>query len=169
MQYYGVFTALLFVKESYLREMESSWKILQSLQSTFPNNFCPTPTLSSHHQGGSNSGIHQDPSSFVYALKNGIAMIRKFICDVLETLSVCIFGRGQFANNNIRFTNPLNYFGSGGGNDLQSNGSFEEGRGRVLGTSSLDDDDDWNGLPLVSASSSGGRQRDHQRHVSRLV
>ena len=168
MQYYGVFTTLLFVKESYLREIESSWKALQTLQSTLPNNFCPTPSLSSHFQGGSSSDINQDVSSFAYALKNGIAMIWKFVSDVIETLIVCVLGRGQSANDNIRFANPLNYSFCRRDNDLHGSSSLGKGGGRVLGTT-LDNDDDWSGLPLVASSSSGGRQRDHPRHISRLV
>jgi membrane associated rhomboid family serine protease len=139
LQYYGVFQHLL-VSDHFLREMES-WSGLNWLTSL--QSFCATPS-------GNVLSRQPGASSLLHAIRNGVGMLFKLLRDVLETLRVCIFGRGHSSNGNIRFT-PLSQveLGGGGGGG---------GGGRVLGTS-LEEDDDWGGLPTTG----------DRGHVSRLV
>jgi hypothetical protein len=70
-------------------------------------------------------------------------MVFKFIRDVLETLKVCIFGRGRNVNSNIQL--DIATHGWGGGNTLGA--GADDAR-------AIDDDDEWGGLPPMPAQES---------------
>lgn len=78
--------------DSYVRQMEE-WNLLRWLVN-LPS-FCPTPNTSGNRHTESATGM-------VGLVKRGGATVIKFVRDVLETLMVCIFGRGNRRNANIR-------------------------------------------------------------------
>lgn len=75
----------------------------------------------------------QDPESLMHLVNSGCRNVLKIIGYIVETLSVCIFGRGHRWNNNIRLWR-----------------STEMSGGRML-SSSLEDDEEWGGLPTTAS------------------
>lgn len=75
----------------------------------------------------------QDPEAFIHLMNSGCLSVGKVIGYVLETLSICIFGRGHRWNSNIRLWR-----------------STEKSGGRTL-SSSLEDDEEWGGLPTIAS------------------
>jgi hypothetical protein len=133
LQFYGILDCIL-VGEAYLHEMES-WSALQWLVNR-PNFAAATPSGSSQS--------HQEPSALIRSLWKGVSMVFKFIRDVLETLKVCIFGRGRNVNSNIQLDIGT-HGGWGGGNTLGAGADD---------TRAIDDDDEWGGLPPMPAQES---------------
>ena len=121
LQSYGILD-FLFVSDAYLQEMER-WNSLRLL--TSQPSFVATPV--SLETGPRDSG------SLQRALGNGIRVATTFLKNVLETLFVCIFGRGSDANDNIQlglpFTMPT-----------------------ADNTIEFDEEDDWVGLPPMPGS-----------------
>lgn len=125
LQLYGVLDGMFMVGDEYIAAMES-WERLRFLTSL--NGFVKVPAPSSD---GSQSG--RDLAALGGAVLGSFKTVWKFVKDVLETIKVCIFGRGRAANENIRFGT--------GSTDVES--AVDGGSGH----SSLMDDDDWVGLP----------------------
>jgi len=135
LQSYGVLD-FLFVSEAYLQEMEK-WTSLRLL--SLQPNFVATPvSLETDQQA-------RDTVSLRRALTNGLRLVCTFLKNILETIIVCIFGRGSDANDNIQLGWPL----ASGGGAAYDDSEFEE-------------EDDWVGLPPMS----GPADRDVE---SRLV
>ena len=125
--------------DSYLKDMES-WSSLQRVVNR--PNFVVSPANA--------SGIHFrfESGSIFRSLLQGLLMIFKFVHDVLETILVCVFGRGRLANANVRILGSHrdwpNFGGSSSsaGNNTAAVGDLIEG---------IDEDEDWVGLPPMPA------------------
>jgi membrane associated rhomboid family serine protease len=127
LQSYGFFEFIL-VGESFMMEMES-WSALRWM--TALPNFVSTSSVAGL--------LHQEPSALLHSLRKGIWMVFKFVRDILETVLVCIFGRGHRFNSNTRLWNAANTTSDGG---------------RILGSANhnaLEDDEEWVGLPTVAS------------------
>jgi rhomboid domain-containing protein 1 len=83
--------------------------------------------------GASENRHFQDPQSLMQLVNSSCRSVGKVIGYVLETLSVCIFGRGYRWNSNIRLWRSTDMSG-----------------GRML-SSSLEDDKEWGGLPAIAS------------------
>lgn len=122
LQYYGVLDYVI-VSESYLQYMEN-WNAMRWI--TNRPNFISTPS------DGATS-FQQEPSALGRSLRKGFWMILRFTHNIIETIWVCIFGRGNTLNLNIRL------------------GSWPFSRGSTGSSSSdveaVDEEDDWVGLP----------------------
>eukprot|EP00957_Ditylum_brightwellii_P161553 12300454-Ditylum_brightwellii.AAC.1 len=93
-------------------------------------------------------GSRRNPSMLWSAIKRAFAMVWKFVRDVMETIKVCIFGRGRDANSNIQLGGDVEALWGSGGRSISGAG---EGGG-------VDSDDDWVGLPPMPEST--GRDTD---------
>jgi rhomboid domain-containing protein 1 len=116
LQFFGVFDAIL-VSDAYLQEMEK-WNGLRFL--TGQPSFVATPI--------SLDAAPRDPVAFRRALGTGIQTLVTFVGNILETILVCIVGRGRDASNNIQMGWPS------AGRTGDAVAEFEE-------------EDDWVGLP----------------------
>jgi rhomboid domain-containing protein 1 len=123
LQSYGVLD-VLFVSEAYLQGMEK-WSSLRLL--TSQPNFVATPVTLENES--------RDAVSLRRALGNGLRMIWTFVKNVLETLVVCICGRGSEANDNIQL-------GGARGASTPTTGAAT-----VDVDAGFDEEDDWVGLP----------------------
>lgn len=83
----------------------------------------------------------QEPVALLHSLRTGVRTIVRLVKNVLETFSVCIFGRGRRWYANIR----LPCWDAGG-----SYSGLSSSEGRVLGTP-LEEDEDWGGLPTMAS------------------
>ncbi len=75
----------------------------------------------------------QEPSALFHSMAGGCRSVRRIIGHVIETLSVCIFGRGYRWNSNIRLWT-----------------SKDSSGGQRVG-SALEDDEEWGGLPTIAS------------------
>lgn len=123
LQSYGVLD-ILFVSDNYLQEMEK-WSSLRLL--TSQPNFVATPVSLGQE------GSQRDPVSLRRALGNGLRVVGTFLKNIIETIVVCIFGRGSAANDNIQLGWPL-ATSTGGTADVDVD---------------LEEEDDWVGLPAM--------------------
>jgi hypothetical protein len=115
---------IILVSDSYLQEMEK-WNCLRFL--TGQQSFVATPVSSL-------DASPRDPAAFRRALGSGIQTLVTFVRNILETLLVCIVGRGRDANDNIQ----LGWWPSSAGR-----------RGDAV--ADFDEEDDWVGLPPMSS------------------
>lgn len=130
---YGVLDGTFMVGDEYVAAMEN-WEGLRFL--TGLSGFVKVPSPSS----SDGSQLGRDPAALLGAVWGAVKAVWKFARDVLETIQVCIFGRGRAANANVRFGSA-----AGGAADVESavDGPVAIG----AGDTSLLDDDDWVGLP----------------------
>jgi rhomboid domain-containing protein 1 len=125
LQFFGVLDVIL-VSDAYLQEMEK-WNGLRLL--TSQPNFVPTPV-------SLETAPQRDPAAFRRALGSGVQVLGTFLKNILETILVCIFGRGRDANDNIQLGWPL---ATPTRRTDDADTEFEE-------------EDDWVGLPPLSGS-----------------
>ena len=138
LELYG-FLTFLHVSDSFLNDMDS-WRSLQWFTSR--PNFVKTPS----NVGGANFQL--EPGALCQSLLKGAGLVVKFVRDILETLLVCVFGRGRIANANVRL------FGSSRGWSFFGSGTASGGPGSVgvrEYADGIDEDDDWVGLPPMPA------------------
>lgn len=124
MKYYGLLQFTSVGAET------DSWTVFSWL-ARYPA-FAPAPS------GGGEVRLFQEPLALVHSLRQFIRSMFKLLSNVLETVSVCLFGRGHRLNSNSRLpwwsTSTTNTTG-----------------GHVLGSARpLEEDEDWIGLPTVS-------------------
>lgn len=93
LQFYA-FLDIVFVSQAYLQEMEK-WNGLRWL-TTRPT-FVATPVMSLD-----TAQQHTDPVSLLRGMRSIIRAIGTFAKNVLDTIVVAIFGRGQGSNENIQ-------------------------------------------------------------------
>lgn len=92
LQVYGVLNPIILPSHDYLRKLELQSSFLQQLSSK--PGYIMTPSEEELRQFMHVSG------SLRTAIRNGICMIWTFICNVAETIKVCLFGYGSNNNNN---------------------------------------------------------------------
>jgi membrane associated rhomboid family serine protease len=86
--------------------------------------------------------VFQEPMALVHSVRGGCWTLWKTVGHILEAVSVCIFGRGQQRwNANIRLPQWTT-------TNADASTSSE---GHVLGTTSLEDDEEWGGLPTIAS------------------
>ena len=146
LEYYGVLTCI-FPGEAYLHSFEASprWQWL-----VHRSNFVATPTGS--------ASIQREPTGLWQALCHGVAFLFKCIRDVIEAISVCIFGRGHRLNSNIslgRFWPTRSRTSDDGSENGHRLGSGV-GEMEVF----LEEQDDWVGLPPSSEATSERQEQD---------
>ncbi|KAG7369610.1 rhomboid family protein [Nitzschia inconspicua] len=103
LQYFGVLDHTFLMSDAYLIDMENH-HFLRPLV-TMPT-FVPTSQGSNGQYTGRSGGglVLTTPIRTVCrSVKRLLGVIYKFVADVIETIIVCIFGRGAAANANIRF------------------------------------------------------------------
>lgn len=83
----------------------------------------------------------QEPSAVVHSIRGGCRTACRFVGHILETFSVCLLGRGQRLNANIRLPQWTT-------NAISTSPTSSEGH--VLG-SALEDDEEWGGLPTMAS------------------
>mmetsp|Transcript_25522 Transcript_25522/g.33844 ORF Transcript_25522/g.33844 Transcript_25522/m.33844 type:complete len:342 (+) Transcript_25522:213-1238(+) len=146
MQLYGLLDLVILPSDDYLRKMEEWPSIVKIMNlpssSQYRVQFVKTPFTSE------GDGSRRNPSMLWSAIKRAFAMVWKFVRDVMETIKVCIFGRGRDANSNIQLGGDVEALWGSGGRSISGAG---EGGG-------VDSDDDWVGLPPMPEST--GRDTD---------
>jgi len=87
----------------------------------------------------------QDPSNLAHSMRGGVRTVVGMVKNLFEALVVCIFGRGHRLNANIQL--PQWSFRS-------NTNEFPSSEGHVLG-SSLEEDEEWGGLPTIASLEKG--------------
>ena len=139
LQSFGAFD-VLFVSQAYLQEMET-WNSLRPL-TTLPN-FVATPTISLE------TTVQQrdSPVRLLAAMRSGLLFVGTFCKNIVETIQVGIFGRGNDVNDNIQLGWP-------------SETTVSTQVALAIDNEGFDEEDDWVGLPPLD---------DANRDVSRIV
>jgi hypothetical protein len=144
MEIYGLLDFVL-VNNSYLHEMEQ-WDLLRPF--TCKENFVATPTTNNNSNSNSNTtSDHQfrrDPRKLLRSIRVGVQLFFQFCWNVLVTLQVAIFGRGQRANSNIQFGRIRNPWATTAQN---TTAAVHDQTDNDLGDAP--DDEEWGGLPLI--------------------
>ena len=105
LQVYGSLDSICFPSPDYLRKLEQQrFPRLQQLSSNNPG-YIPTPSDEELRQFMNRSSSSGDRTSLRTAIRNGLIMVWTFVCNVAETIKVCLFGYGGSNNNrNVQFT-----------------------------------------------------------------
>mmetsp|Transcript_13494 Transcript_13494/g.21042 ORF Transcript_13494/g.21042 Transcript_13494/m.21042 type:complete len:371 (+) Transcript_13494:215-1327(+) len=164
LELYGVLDDTLFPSSTYFQTVESSSsnRVVQWIMK-HPKYVKTPATTTNETLGGQVLQQRRTPRMLIRAIWNGILLLWKFIKDVMETLKVCIFGRGRHANSNVQLSGGSLWTSTTTTPTITTPTATHSGT--LVNKEEESDDEDWVGLPSMSSLGGSPQDRDTESQL----